>query len=211
MEELKSLKIKAYDFIKERIFSCYYMPGDFLDEKSLINEIGASRTPIREALNKIEQENLVQIIAKKGIMVKQITAKNVIDIFQVRETIEPNAIFSYGKNFDLVIMEEFRQRFLREETDPLKHYKLDDEYHSYIISVYNNEYISRIMKDIYGQNYRIRILTGEVKNCTSFAQNEHLEIADFIIAGDYLKAGESLKKHLELSRERTLSMFIANN
>ena len=60
-----NLKNKAYQLIKERIMTCEYGPNSFLNEADLIQEIDASRTPIREALNKLEQEGLVQIIPKK--------------------------------------------------------------------------------------------------------------------------------------------------
>ncbi|MFR1039015.1 MAG: GntR family transcriptional regulator [Clostridium sp.] len=60
-----NLKNKAYQIIKERIMSCDYKPNTFLNEADLIEEIDASRTPIREALNKLEQEGFVQIIPKK--------------------------------------------------------------------------------------------------------------------------------------------------
>ncbi|MDR2938993.1 MAG: GntR family transcriptional regulator [Clostridiales bacterium] len=211
MENVKSLKLKAYDHIKNKIFSCCYLPGDFLDEKTLIGEIGASRTPIREALNKIEQENLIQIISKKGIMVKHITAKNVLDIFQIRETLEPNAILNCSDKIDMGIINEFKRKFLIEQTIPEKLYMLDDEFHKYIVRLYNNEYINRIMKDIYGQNNRIRILSGQVENCTNYAQNEHLDIIGLLLCGDFYGASESLKKHLSLSKDRTLTMFISNN
>ena len=62
----ENLKNKAYSVIKERIISCQYKPNSFLNEADLIQEIDASRTPIREALNKLEQEGFVKIIPKKG-------------------------------------------------------------------------------------------------------------------------------------------------
>ena len=88
-EKKDSLKERAYRIIKDKIIRCEYMPGDFLNEKSLIEEIGASRTPIREALNKIEQENLVKIIPKRGVVVSEITMKDISEIFQVRECVSP--------------------------------------------------------------------------------------------------------------------------
>ena len=62
-----NLKNKAYQIIKERIMSCDYKPNTFLNEADLIEEIDASRTPIREALNKLEQEVFVQIIPNRPL------------------------------------------------------------------------------------------------------------------------------------------------
>ena len=61
----ESLKSKAYNLIKTKIVNCEYAPGTFLNESMLMGEIGSSRTPIREALSKLEQENLVRILPKR--------------------------------------------------------------------------------------------------------------------------------------------------
>ena len=61
----ESLKNKAYNLIKTKIVNCEYPPNSFLNETLLMDEIGSSRTPIREALSKLEQENLVRILPKK--------------------------------------------------------------------------------------------------------------------------------------------------
>lgn len=61
---MESLKSKAYEIIKKRIVSCEYAPGDILDEKALIDEFGVSRTPIREALNVLAEEGMVDIMPR---------------------------------------------------------------------------------------------------------------------------------------------------
>ena len=71
-----NLKQIAYETIKSKIIHCEYKPNDILSEMMLMEEIDASRTPIREALNMLAQEQLVQIIPKKGIMVLPLTMKD---------------------------------------------------------------------------------------------------------------------------------------
>ena len=85
----KYLKDKAYEMIREKIVNCELAPGSVLNESELIEEIGASRTPIREALNKLEQENLVTIIPKKCIIVRGITIDDIAEVFDARAVIEP--------------------------------------------------------------------------------------------------------------------------
>ena len=72
-DEENNLKQIAYETIKRKIIHCDYMPNDILSEMMLMEEIDASRTPIREALNMLSQEGLVRIIPKKGIMVLSLT------------------------------------------------------------------------------------------------------------------------------------------
>ena len=59
----------AYDELLSRIISCQYPPGSLLSEEKLVAELGISRTPIRSALIRLQQEHLVQVISKKGILV----------------------------------------------------------------------------------------------------------------------------------------------
>lgn len=69
------LKDKAYAIIKDKIINCEYLPGEVLSESRLLEEIKSSRTPIREALNKLEQEKLVCIMPKRGILVNEVTVE----------------------------------------------------------------------------------------------------------------------------------------
>ena len=94
----QNLRDKAYEVIKEKISNCEYQPGQFLIESELMKEVGSSRTPVREALNKLEQERLLKIMPKRGIYVNDITLGLVNEIFEVRLLVEPYIIQCYGKN-----------------------------------------------------------------------------------------------------------------
>ena len=111
-----NLKNKAYQLIKERIMTCEYGPNSFLNEADLIQEIDASRTPIREALNKLEQEGLVQIIPKKGVMVTGLTLTEINQTFEARLLLEPFIISNYMDALDdqmLQKVEEETKRFYK--------------------------------------------------------------------------------------------------
>lgn len=203
----KSKKDKAYIYIKEKICTCKLMPGDFIDEKQIVDEIGASRTPIREALNKLEQENLIQIIPKKGIIVRNITAKNISDIFQIREMIEIYCVKNYGQNLDKKEVWGFKNLFTAEKNLKSEHISNDVRFHLYLTSCNKNDYVQNVLQDIYWQSNRVRFLTGERLDCSIEAQKEHNEIISYILDDDYANACESLKIHLSLSRSRTLSLF----
>ena len=95
-----SLKDKAYSIIKERILTGKYESGIMLNEVALSEELGISRTPIREALNDLEHEMLVKVLPKKGTQVCGIDFEVVRDLFQVRILIEPFIIQQYGPLID---------------------------------------------------------------------------------------------------------------
>ena len=92
-----SLKLQAYQYLKAKIMNCEYAPNQFLNEQKLCAEMGnISRTPMRDALGRLEQEGLITILPKKGLMVSAITAEDVRSMFEVRLLVEPYALRVYG-------------------------------------------------------------------------------------------------------------------
>ena len=80
----KGLKEQTYLTLKERMVDCVYPPGSLINEAQLAADLNLSRTPIREAISKLEMEGFVQILPKKGIYVTNITFNDVIQVFQTR-------------------------------------------------------------------------------------------------------------------------------
>ncbi len=204
----KSLKEKSYDYIKEKIITCVYIPGDFLDEKQLINEIGASRTPIREALNKLELEGLLQILPKKGVVVTDINLKTIVDLYQCRLLIEVNSLNLFIDKIDFEIIKK-----LKEEVKNIKNIddlnKHDDDLHEYFISLYDNQYIDNVIENMNTQNKRIRILTtNSSSSCLKSTIEEHNIILDAILEKDFEKAKQSLEEHILKSKERTVNSIL---
>lgn len=201
----KTLKDKAYKYIKEKILNCEYLPGSFLDEKILITEINSSRTPIREALNKIEQENLIKIIPKKGVMVNELSLKNILDIYQLREIIEPAAILKYGNLYCKKTLQHFKDEFLKNINSP-QFYNADDEFHSFIVEPFKNTYINNIMEDVRVQGKRLRIITGRVKEFR-YTTDEHIKVIDDILAEKYEKAAQNMQDHISRSRNNAIEYY----
>lgn len=85
----ETLKQHAYNIIKDKIINCEYAPSALLNEEMLKEDVQASRTPIRDALGRLEQEGLVTILPKKGIMVAPLTIREIDPLgrsFQCRQS-----------------------------------------------------------------------------------------------------------------------------
>jgi len=105
------LKTQCYQSIREKILNCVYQPGSMIFENQLCTELQLSRTPIREALNRLEQEGWLQIVPKRGILVKGISVNDVLCIFQTRYYIEPIALSLAAPHLDHSKLQEFRDSF----------------------------------------------------------------------------------------------------
>lgn len=106
-----SMQSKAYDFIKRKITMCEYAPNQLLSEAVLQEELGFSRTPVREAIGRLEQEGLLKVFPKRGIVVSGFTISDISKIFEVRRLVEPYALRNYGSRLDLTEVARFSEIF----------------------------------------------------------------------------------------------------
>lgn len=85
---MKSNSKIAYNYIKKRILLCDYAPGQLLSEKEIVGELKMSRTPVRQAFNRLAGENLVTIILKKGILISHVSETKMKEISEIRTLLE---------------------------------------------------------------------------------------------------------------------------
>ena len=86
------LKNYAYNIMKEHLINCTYAPGSILNEAHLTAGLKLSRTPVREAVSRLESEGFVKVIPKKGIYVTDILLSDVLQIYQIRMEFEPTIL-----------------------------------------------------------------------------------------------------------------------
>jgi DNA-binding GntR family transcriptional regulator len=206
----ENLKEKAYRIIKSKIVSCDYPPGSFLNEAELMKEIGASRTPIREALNKLEQENLIRIIPKKGVVVGMIAFSEINDVYQIRELIEPYIVRTWGNKLNIETLMAFREKLqkLAASVTEKEMFAIDDSLHRSIVSVCENKYLKQLMDKSYDQNHRIRIISGKLRSRLERTTDEHIHILNLLIENDIEGAAKALTSHLENAKKAAVeSLF----
>ncbi|MFA9462823.1 MAG: GntR family transcriptional regulator [Velocimicrobium sp.] len=207
----ESLKLYAYNLIKEKIISCEYMPGTLLSEELLREEFNVSRTPIRDALSRLEQEGLITILPKRGIMVSSLSLGEMNMIFEIRLLFEPYAVMNYGYTFDGTTLLDFYQLFHQplENLSNQDIYSLDDRFHAMIMDSIPNTYIKQCYSLIHNQNLRFRVMTG---NCTSErlirTHGEHLDIIKACLKKDWVGASDAMRKHLLESKNSTFELLL---
>lgn len=208
----ESLKLHAYNSIKEKIVSCEYSPGMLLNEELLRESIGASRTPIRDALSRLEQEGLISIMPKKGVVVSELSIGEVNMIFEVRLLVEPYALENYGASIpEQTVMEHF-SAFTRAANDKTARdvpYELDDSFHRDIVSACANRFLMQTYESIQTQNRRFRVMTGTIQdNRLEITTREHLQIIRACIKRDWKLAGQAMREHLLASKDATFELLL---
>jgi DNA-binding GntR family transcriptional regulator len=204
-----SLKLFAYNAIKEKIIRCEYPPNALLNEEILKRDLHVSRTPIRDALSRLEQENIIKILPKRGILVTGITMKDVNQIFETRLLIELYTVNKYGKTISPEVYTEFLDFFsARTETvDTEAVNRKDNDFHLCFITASNNPYLIQANEYPFFQDMRLRILSTSMgKERIRISQGEHRAIAQCCCEKDWKNAARALKEHLEFSKKRALDV-----
>lgn len=203
----RDLKNHTYNVLKERLVNCIYPPGMLLNEAQLATELELSRTPVREAISRLEMDGFVKILPKKGIYVTDILLSDVMQIFQTRIEIEPIALRLAASRLPLDELHNFCKKFSEPVTDLQNSFRLDTAMHLFIIEHCGNRYIIDMMRRVFEENTRIIISSKQNQTQIHDAKQEHLEILELLIKGDYAAAEESMRKHIEKCRHAALDFF----
>lgn len=208
------LKQVAYDFIKEKILSCEFEPGALLNEQQLCEATKLSRTPVRDALVRLEQEGFVTILPKKGIKVSDLQLHDINRIFEARLLLEPYALRNYGHRLDRKELKEFRKILLKSNPaslDLAQCFDLDDRLHNCIVRAMNNRFLLATYDNISELNRRLRVLSGsKVQDRMQDTFDEHLAIIDACLEEDWESAANQLAKHLESSKIASFYLIMDN-
>ena len=206
----KGLKEQTYLTLKERMVDCVYPPGSLINEAQLAADLNLSRTPIREAISKLEMEGFVQILPKKGIYVTNITFNDVIQVFQTRLEIEPIALKLAAPHLPKEGLTLFCQKFEEPVTDIHNSFRLDTAMHLFIIEHCGNKYIIDMMQRVFEENTRIIISSKQNQAHIHDAKHEHMKILNLLINDKYAEAETAMRAHIEECRRAALDYFLNN-
>jgi DNA-binding GntR family transcriptional regulator len=202
-----AFKRHVYTVLKEKIINCEYKPGTWLNESVLVNELGVSRTPIREALSKIEQEGFVRIVPKKGTFVTELSLNDVKQIFQTRKEIEPITLKMAGPLLPQEKLMEFRDHFSGASPAIQFALRLDTAMHLFIIEHCGNRFIISMMHKVFEENTRIIISSRQNEVEIHDARAEHEEIINLLMVGEIDRASIAMLEHIRHCERAALDFF----
>ena len=185
MSEYMNLKEKSYDIIKQNIINLVYAPGEYLEEKKLSTSLEVSRTPMREALSRLEEEGWVKIYPRKGIFVSKIDEELINDVFEARKNLEVSALkFSVNKlpKLKLELLKEKLNTIDLDEIKRLNKVKIlddiDHELHNMFASFYDNYFLEKISVNVMEHTVRIKnfSLGRKLKSRMQESTDEHIKL-----------------------------------
>ncbi len=199
----------VFDYLKNAIISGELKPGERLMEIAIANQLGVSRTPVREAIRKLEKEQFVEMIPRKGAYVASTTIKDILDVLEVRRLLEG---FATAKAAERMTDEELAKitithhSFLKaiEENDTENMVIFDNEFHERIFEASDNAKLIELTKALSEQVQRHRLsYFNELRNFEELKE-WHEKIFDAIVNRDSKLASDVAQKHVELIEKRVI-------
>ena len=199
----------AYDFVLEMIVNRELPSGTVIQERKLAGSLGVSRTPMREALGRLEGEGWLVRLTDRLLSVKVVTLDEYLQALQVRRLLETRAVAMATPRIDKQVLERLRAevRTLSNHKNPTydMHWKVDGDLHGAIAEGCGNAIMATVIADLrrLTQQFEIQTIPRRIKpGCA-----EHLAILDALIAGDATKASKAMRVHLDCVRAGVMDVL----
>lgn len=202
MIEYKSMSLanQVYDELEKRILTGVYAPGEIISEKRLVEELNVSRTPIREALTRLNQERLIKD-AQGGNEVVGVSKKEAYDMFLVKSQLEKIAVRRTAEKITDDELEKLtmicdKQEFYAQKRDYDTVLDLDNEFHEMIYRISGSITLDTILEGVHRKLFRYRKNSIEHANRIDASVAEHKTILEAIRAKNPDAAEEALLSHV---------------
>ncbi len=216
MDKLKTekpmlLKEQAYQQLKQMLVDGTYVPGTFLSERRLAEQLGMSKTPVRAALERVEAEGYITVSPQQGIVVRELSLRAIKEHYEIRMALEthivrslagsltPDQVDSLSRNLDA-------QLVTLRENDIMTHVAHDRDFHLLLATCLDNQEILRVMQRQQERAFRV---TSQISmrhpERIQESYEEHLGIFESIRDGEGDRAAARMQHHLETGRRFILS------
>lgn len=215
LNDYKPLRDVIFDTLREAIIVGELKPGQRLMEVQLAEKMGVSRTPVREAIRKLELEGLVEMLPRKGAHVAELSVKDIMDVLEVRATLD-----GLATSLSATRITDDEKKELRHLLDQFINYvekenlqgsiKKDVEFHDVIYRSSRNDKLIQISNNLREQIQRFRIVYIKDYSNSRELIREHTEIYEAIIAGNPETAMEAARRHIK-NQEETIIRSLKRN
>jgi DNA-binding GntR family transcriptional regulator len=206
------LRDVVFNTLREAILKGDLKPGERLMEIDLARKLGVSRTPIREAIRKLELEGLVKMEPRKGAEVAEITLDDLTDVLEVRKNLEDLAVeLSCKKSTEedieqmKICHENFKEALKSDDLTVMA--EADEAFHNVIYTTTRNKRLIQILNNLREQMYRYRLEYIKDKDKRKILVDEHEKLLNAIINRDKEEAKNAIRTHIN-NQEKTIIVNI---
>jgi DNA-binding GntR family transcriptional regulator len=191
----------AYVHIKQKILDNDYAPGTQILEQALSVELGLSRTPVREALVRLEQEGLLRIVPRHGVEILSLSPVDMREIYEILACLEPKAVELLAKRKPsasevrpLVEACDAMEQALKNENRKAWA-KADEQFHLALVELCQNRRLATAVMSYWEQTHRVRMFTLKLRPLPVESTREHRAVLDAILTGNARSARNLYEAH----------------
>lgn len=212
---------QVYEFLLDKIYKTEIEPGTYLGVGEIADQMGVSRSPVRDAFRMLATEGVVELLPTGGYRVIQFNRKYIEDVFAMRRALELTAVRLSVQNIDQERVQQLHDTWeqfkVANESDPYwleRHIGSDNDLHESIAEMSQNLLLKDALDKIVSISAMIRRwqYSGHIPyNQLMLTAEEHLKILDAMLAGDAEGAVAALDEHLTRAHTRILERLDAGN
>ncbi len=209
LSQRRPLRDEAYDVLRQAILSGQFKPGDHLVEREVAAQLGLSRSPVREAFRRLEQDHLV-MVTRQGLVVQGLTLRDAEELYQIRQQLEALAARLAARNFKpeyLPRLEEFLSCTVKAiaANDSALVSAEGIKFHEALAEIAGNDHLKRMLASITEEIHRFRALYLNIPARSQSALEEHRQILVAVAARDPDRAAELMVEHIRQALAYTQS------
>jgi DNA-binding GntR family transcriptional regulator len=208
----KGLTDWAYETIRKLILTLKVAPGEQLQIERLAEQMGVSRTPVREALLRLEQDGLTRVVPRVGVFVTDVSRRELEELYELRELLESRATEEATPRLseeDLQHIDALLQASQAAVEKGEVHDFLDAEiaFHDLLLQRARNQRLIKIMESLGDLTYRWRIISLRSEDNVRQSLVEHEGIAAALRERNARQAGQRMGNHIRAAKERMIAAF----
>lgn len=198
----------VYQVLRDSILAGVFEPHDHLVQVQLAKELDVSRTPVRDALQRLSQEGIIRSVGARGYVVSSLTPRDILDVYDVRLALEVEAaIIAVGLDLvteaDLMEMRRITDLMARIETQTTSYYDLNRDFHMVLTRICPNRLIHKILDEVWALPVSMRIFRHEIESVIDVQAMlaEHEGIIEAVSQKNTDLLRQRLREHLVQARD----------
>jgi len=198
----QSLRDLAYEAIKHKIITCDFKPGEYINEARVSALLGLGRTPVHQAIDRLMLDGMLDVIPRKGVIVKPVSFDEVIQIIEARLTIEPRAMrlaTERADEIDIAALADILDR--AQQWTAVRNIEqmmlLDREFHFVLARATRNDAFADILRRLHERSLRFWFISLTDIAHHGDVQNEHRNVFEAVKARNAEEAEAAMRRHIE--------------
>jgi len=204
----------VYQSVRNAIWDGHFARGERIREEDIAKSLGVSRTPVREALQRLQQRGLLVTSPGRGLAVAQMSVKQVFDLYAMREILEGSAAgfaARHATEAEVQILYSLQKQLSVEGHDALALVTLNRRFHQHIYEAAHNEYLLDTLEVLNDSMALLHNLTSRMPTRREQSDSEHLKIVQAIEKRDAEGAERASRNHIQQAQKSRLEYFAAED